>query len=61
VLAKYGPELEAGAILTVDSGRVSVGLASERESCHWLTPGFPLRKLRPWLKDDGQAELAGQT
>jgi predicted nuclease of predicted toxin-antitoxin system len=31
VLAKYGPELEAGAIVTVEAGRVRVRSASERE------------------------------
>ena len=31
VLAKYGPELEAGAIVTVEAGRVRVRSGSERE------------------------------
>lgn len=31
VLAKYGPELEAGSIVTVDASRVRVRPSSERE------------------------------
>jgi predicted nuclease of predicted toxin-antitoxin system len=31
VLAKYGPEIEAGSIVTVESGRVRIRPSSERE------------------------------